>query len=125
MKFEITLHDKPTECSFGINATELFCELKGVELSAITGLIHKHMSMVDIRDLVFCGIQAACLENGTECKMTKFQVGSGLDNLDGDELMDVLLKFTESLPKWAKDDGKKKVGKAKQGGKRKPQRGKA
>ena len=123
MRFKIILNDTPTDVSFGITATELFCELKKIELNEVDGLIGKNMSFLDLRDLLFSGIKAACLEDGDECEdKVRHQVAAAMDKMDGDELMDLLIKFSESLPSWASKPEKKKVTAATQGGSRKKKR---
>ena len=108
MRFDLEIEEGVTvPCSFGINSTELYCELKGIDLGEVEEHIGPNMKAPDLRDLIYTGIQAAALEDGVECPYNKYKVGQSLnDFFTADGLIDVLAKFGDSLPKFV---DKKKV----------------
>ena len=111
----MNIGNKDRPIKFGINQTDLFCELRGITLKDYYELLAKFETgeymFGDIRDLVWSALKDGARQAKTEFTLDRFDVGDMMDENPTEIIAQTLTELVGTLPK-ATDNGttaKKKV----------------
>ena len=108
---------KERQLRFGINQTDLFCELKGIKLKDYYGLLAGFETgdymFGDIRDLVWSALKDGARQAGEPMQEDRFTVGDWMDEDPAKYIAQTLEELVGSLPKPTANGGAKKKAKVK------------
>ena len=108
--------DRPIK--FGINQTDMFCEMRGIKLKDYYALLAKFETgeymFGDIRDLVWSALKDGARQAGEPMEEDRFTVGDWMDEDPAKYIAQTLEALVGSLPKPTANGGAKKKTKAKQ-----------
>jgi len=107
--------DRPVK--FGINQTDLFCELRGIKLKDYYSLLASFETgdymFGDIRDLVWSALKDGARQAGEPFEFDSLTVGDWMDSDPAKFIAETLEQLVGSLPKPSENGAKKKARKPK------------
>ena len=102
---------------FGINQTDMFCELRGIKLkdyyALLAGFETGNYMYGDIRDLVWSALKDGARQQGEEFDLSKYDVGDLMDADPAKYIAETLEALVGSLPKPTQNGSTKKKAKGK------------
>ena len=103
---------KERPLKFGINQTDLFCEVRGIKLKDYYTLLATFETgeymYGDIRDLVWSALKDGARQAGEEFELDRMQVGDLMDEDPAKYISETLEALMGSLPKPTENGSAKK-----------------
>jgi hypothetical protein len=103
---------KERPLKFGINQTDLFCELRGIDLqqyySLLAGFESGNYTFGVIRDLIWSALKDGARQTGEPLEADQFTVGDWMDEDPARYISEALTHLVESMPKASENGSAKK-----------------
>lgn len=103
--------DRPIK--FGVNQTDLFCELRNISLKQYYELLSNFETgdykFGEIRDLVWSALKDGARQAKTEFDLEPMDIGDLMDENPAEIISETMVALVGSLPKPSDNGGKKKV----------------
>ena len=104
---------KERPLKFGINQTDIFCELKGIKLGdyykLLEGFSKGNWMFGDMRDLLYSGLKDGARQAKEPFDIDRYTVGDWMDDDPAKYIAETMEQITGSLPKPTDNGSKKKA----------------